>query len=258
MYEVILPCSALKSHPVLICGKFQYLVPSFIAERTGMRLQPQVLLSIQDFALKLVHLRSRSGSNVHDIALQLLSDSNFPKSLFPKCPSSQAVAPALTPQPLVAFGRRARGAVLTVVIDLTELIDVLTGQEQPSSGRRYVDHRTSLLLQSLAGDFDTVHQADLGVEWHTYWLPTNSEIYCTEGSGIKQRHRLSMPIGFVFQFVKGLDIYLTQAWLSASHLSSQQNVRHLLSAYSPNIIASSGKSFQYTPALLHAGVTALS
>ena len=139
---------------------------------------------LRNLTPNLFHFGSRSRRNVPDTAFQPLSRCNLTKTLLPKCPPPQAVAPALAPQPLVTIGRRARGAVFAIVIDLAELVDALAGEEHPSCGRWHVHRCAPVLLRRLARDFDALHKADLGVKRHANWLPTKSEMYCAKGGGI--------------------------------------------------------------------------
>ena len=168
-----------------------------------------MILTLLRLALNAFHYGLRSRSDVSNTVLQILGRCNTTKSLLPKRPPLQTVASALTPQPLVTVRRRARGAILAIMIDLAELMDALAGEEHPSGGRWHVHRRAPLLLGSLAGNLDGLHEADLGMERHAYWLPTKSEISRAEGRGVKQRHRLSIPVALFFHLVHGLDFYRT-------------------------------------------------
>ena len=93
------------------------------------------------------------------------------------------------------------------MIHLAELVNAFAREEHPSSGQWHVHRRAPLLLNRLAGDLDGLHEAHLRVECHANWLPTKSEVYRAEGSGVKQRHCFSIPVAFLF-LVWGFDVCL--------------------------------------------------
>ena len=54
------------------------------------------------------------------------------------------------------------------MVDFTELIDGLAGNKYPSRGRWYPHHCAPLLLNRTIGCFDTLHEAEPRIRWHSY------------------------------------------------------------------------------------------